>query len=296
MLHEMGEGHLEQPARLVAIDRAIQKSGLGKSLRHYEAIQGSQEHVRLVHSADYLSFLQGQEHHGGLLLVDPDMAMGAHTLVAAYRAVGAVILAVDLLMRGEVQNAFCCVRPPGHHARPGEAMGFCFFNNVAIAAKYALKNYGISRLAILDFDVHHGNGTEEIFLDDEHVLVCQTFLHPFYPNKPYATGNCRMINCPLVAGSGSEELHMAVESRWLPALEAFKPELIFMSAGFDAHSLDPIGQLKWEQSDFLWLTEVAKKIASEYSKGRVISVLEGGYDLESLGSCVVAHIRGLLSC
>jgi len=202
-------------------------------------------------------------------------------------------LAVDQVMAGEVENAFCNIRPPGHHAERARAMGFCFFDNIAVAAAHALAHHGLARIAIADFDVHHGNGTENIFHDDPRVLMCSTFQHPFYPYCGADSGNDHIINVPLAAGSGSEEFRSAVNKHWLPALEAFKPELVLISAGFDAHRDDDMAMLQFTDADYGWVTEILKHIAGNYSHGRIVSMLEGGYEMHALGRSAATHVKVL---
>jgi acetoin utilization deacetylase AcuC-like enzyme len=227
--------------------------------------------------------------------IDPDTAMNRHTWHAALRAAGAGVLAVDLVMAGEVQNAFCAVRPPGHHAERSNAMGFCFFNNIAVAAKHALKVHGLARVAIVDFDVHHGNGTEECFRNDMQVLMVSTFQHPFYPYSGTDHPAPNMVNIPLPGGTGGDEFCQVVNDLWLPRLREFKPEMIFISAGFDAHYEDDLGGLKLLEKDFAWVTEQIRQIADETAQGRIVSMLEGGYVLSALARSVAAHIKVLAS-
>jgi acetoin utilization deacetylase AcuC-like enzyme len=208
-------------------------------------------------------------------------------------AAGAAIQAVDLVMAGEVENAFCCIRPPGHHAGRSGASGFCIFNNVAVAAAHAIKHYQLQRVAILDFDVHHGDGTEDIFHDNPQVMLCSTFRHPFYPYTGAESGNDHIINVPLAAGTRGTEFREAVIQHWLPALDRFQPEFLLISAGFDAHYEDDMGGLALKEADYLWITETLKQVAKKYAQGRIVSVLEGGYALHALGRCVMIHIKSL---
>jgi acetoin utilization deacetylase AcuC-like enzyme len=219
--------------------------------------------------------------------------MSPGTLHAALRAAGAAVLATDLVVGGRAENAFCSVRPPGHHATRTRAMGFCIFNNVAVAAMHALDGHGLERVAIVDFDVHHGNGTEDIFSADERALMVSTFQHPFYPYSGVEGRSERMVNIPLAAYSGGQEFRTAVERHWLPALEAFRPEMLFVSAGFDAHREDDMAMLKWADADYAWVTERIRGVAASHAQGRIVSVLEGGYALHALGRCVAAHVRVL---
>ena len=220
--------------------------------------------------------------------------MSPATLAAAYRAAGAATLAVDLLSDGQVDNAFCCVRPPGHHAERSQAMGFCLFNNVAAGAAHALDAHGRERVAIVDFDVHHGNGTEDIFLDDERVLFCSTFEHPFYPFTPLLENNEHRISVPLDASARSAEFRTAVMDQWMPALERFRPEMVFVSAGFDAHRDDDMSHVSLEDADFLWVSERIAEVARRFASGRIVSCLEGGYEYHSLARSVELHLRVLM--
>lgn len=295
LLHEMGTWHPEQPARLMAIHDHLVASGLEAVLRHYDAPLATREQLVRVHSPQYVDSIFAQSPAQGMVRLDDDTAMGPHTLTAALRAAGAVVYATDLVMAKKAICVFCSVRPPGHHAERAEAMGFCFFNNIAVGAAHALEHYGLKRVAILDFDVHHCNGTEDIFRHDERVLLCSSFQHPFYPFKGADTISSHIINTPLPAGSGGKELRAAVEGRWLPALEEFRPELVFVSAGFDAHYEDDMGELNFTERDYTWITRQIKTVADRYAEGRIVSALEGGYEPHALGRSVVAHLKVLLS-
>jgi len=294
LLHDMGAHHPESPARLWAISDQLIASRLDSVLRHYQAPAATRAQLERVHDVDYVESIFRATPQHGLIALDPDTAMNPHTLSAALHAAGAVVQAVDLVMRGEVTAVFCNVRPPGHHAERKHAMGFCFFNNVAVGAAHALAAYGVERVAILDFDVHHGNGTEDIFGTDPRVLLCSTFQHPFYPYRGTAPTQDHIVNTPLAAGAGGAEFRRIVESRWLPALHRFKPQLVMFSAGFDAHRADDLGQLLFDEADYFWVTEQVKVIADQYAHGRIVSVLEGGYNTGALGRCVVAHVQALL--
>jgi acetoin utilization deacetylase AcuC-like enzyme len=225
--------------------------------------------------------------------LDGDTLMNPYSLDAALHAAGAAVQAVDLVMSGQAENAFCNIRPPGHHAGRARASGFCIFNNVAVAAAHALEKHGLERVAILDFDVHHGDGTEEIFHGDERVMLCSTFRHPYYPYCGADSSNSHIINVPLAAGASGETFRTAVSEHWLPALERFQPQMIFISAGFDAHREDDMGGLALRESDYEWVTEEAKRFAAQHAQRRIVSVLEGGYALSALGRSAVAHIKVL---
>ncbi len=292
--HDMGSGHPESPARLRAIEQALVASGLQKHLLRLEAPLATRSQLERVHDARYIQAIEAAAPQSGLRFMDPDTAMNPYTWIAALRAAGAAVLATDLVMAGTVHNAFCAVRPPGHHAECGHAMGFCFFNNVAVGVAHALEHHKLSHVAIVDFDVHHGNGTEDIFRDDERVLMVSSFQHPFYPGSGIAGRSERMVNIPLPAGSDGAELRAAVEQHWRPAIERFMPEMIFVSAGFDAHRDDEMAGLQWVDGDYDWITQWIKTIADEFSGGRIVSLLEGGYELPMLARNVVNYIAALV--
>ena len=420
--HDMGGYHPECPQRLVAIQNQLQATGLLSQLQHYEAPLVTTEQLARVHTPDYIESIRQTAPAAGLVMLDADTAMNPFTWNAALRAAGAVVLATDLVLNEKVKNAFCAIRPPGHHAESNRAMGFCLFNNVAVGVAHAIQQYHLQQVAILDFDVHHGNGSEEIFRDNSQVMLCSTFQHPFYPYcgadsaterminvpLPYgadgtvfrkavtdiwlpaldvlatdlvlnekvknafcairppghhaesnrAMGFClfnnvavgvahaiqqyhlqqvaildfdvhhgngseeifrdnsqvmlcstfqhpfypycgadsateRMINVPLPYGADGTVFRKAVTDIWLPALDKFKPEMIFVSAGFDAHRDDEMAQLQLIDEDYVWITQQIKAIANKYAHGRIVSVLEGGYELNALGRCVAAHISML---
>ncbi len=291
--HDMGADHPESPARIHAIEDMLIASGLFDFLQQHEAPEATREQLLRVHDAGYLDFIAAAAPQQGRLLLDGDTEMNPYTYLAALRAAGAAVLAVDLMMAGKVENAFCNIRPPGHHAVRGQAMGFCIFNNVAVAAAHALEHYGLQRVAIADFDVHHGNGTEDIIRDDPRVLLCSTFQHPFYPHLGADSSNDHIVNVPLAAGTGSEGFRAAVTQHWLPALEDFKPELLLISAGFDAHRDDDMSMLGLLDADYAWVTQQLKVVAAQHAKLRIVSVLEGGYDLPSLARSAHAHIKAL---
>jgi acetoin utilization deacetylase AcuC-like enzyme len=293
LLHEMGPEHPERPERLVAIEEKMITSRLDYVTSRREAPLATREQLLRVHEPAYLDALARLAPSSGLVRLDPDTAMNAHTLQAALRAAGAAILATDLVIGGKAQAAFCAVRPPGHHAERARAMGFCFFNNVAVAAAHALAQHGLERVAVVDFDVHHGNGTEDMFRDDTRVLMVSTFQHPFYPGSGIEGRSERMVNVPLAAGAGSREFRAAVEQEWLPALERFRPQMLFFSAGFDAHRDDGMAFLRFSDADYGWVTGQMRSVAAKWARGRMVSVLEGGYNLDVLGRCVVAHLHEL---
>jgi acetoin utilization deacetylase AcuC-like enzyme len=294
-LHQMVPGHSEQPARVAVITEELRARGLYDLLEHYEAPLATDEHLARVHPPEYIDHIRARAPAAGLEILDPDTAMCPETHEAARRAAGANVLAVDLVMAGRAQRAFCNVRPPGHHAERSRAMGFCLFNNVAIGAAHALEHHRLERVAILDFDVHLGNGTEDIFRDDDRVLLCSLFQHPLYPdlNPPSVPG--RIVNCPLPADSGSAEFRAVVTEHWLPALEAFAPRMIFVSAGFDAHASDPLAQLRLATDDYAWITDAACSVADRHANGRMVSTLEGGYDLKALAASGATHVERLMA-
>jgi len=291
--HDMGAHHPECPARIHAIEDQLIASGLMNYLQHHEADEATREQLLRVHDAGYVDSIAASVPPQGIAQLDGDTAMNPYSYLAALRAAGAVVMAVDLVMAGKAENAFCNIRPPGHHAERAQAMGFCIFNNIAVGAAHALAQHGLQRVAILDFDVHHGNGTENIFHDDPRVMLCSTFQHPFYPYCGTDSGNGHIINVPLVAGSGSMEFRAAVTRHWLPALENFQPEMLFISAGFDAHRDDDMAMLNLSESDYAWVTTEAKLIAERFAQRRIVSALEGGYELHALGRSVAAHIKVL---
>jgi len=289
--HEMGMHHPEQPARLSAINDRLVASGLGMVLLHHDAIPANREHLLLAHDADYIDRIFATSPNEGHVWLDPDTAMNRHTLEAALHAAGAVVQAVDLVMQGAARQAFCAVRPPGHHAERSRSMGFCVFNNVAIGAYHALQQHDLERVAIVDFDVHHGNGTEDIISGDDRVLFCSTFQHPFYPHSGYENCANNVVNVPLANGSSGAAFREAVYHQWLPRLREFEPQLILVSAGFDAHQADDMAGLNLIDDDFKWVTLKICEVAEQSANGRVVSTLEGGYELHALARSVEAHIR-----
>jgi len=292
-LHEMGAGHPESPQRLKAILAALDAAGLMARLDVRQAPLAAREHLERVHDSGHVDGVFGASPQRGYAYLDPDTSMNPKSLDAALRAAGAVVAATDAVMKGEVESAFCAVRPPGHHATPTRPMGFCLFNNVAIGAMHALEAHGLERVAVLDFDVHHGNGTEDAFHEDSRVMLCSTFQHPYYPFCGADSGNEHIINVPLAAMTDGAGFRRAVERHWLPALERFRPQLVFVSAGFDAHRDDPLAYLKLDDADYRWVTERLLEVARRDAEGRVVSTLEGGYNTEALGRCVVEHVSAL---
>jgi acetoin utilization deacetylase AcuC-like enzyme len=295
LLHDPGEGHAERPARLTAVTEALHAAL--PALDWHEAPRASRGQLLRVHSDDLLALVLDTDLH--LLLepipLDPDTFLSAGSAEAALRAAGAGVAAVDAVMSAKIRRAFCAVRPPGHHATDSVAMGFCLFNNIAVAAAHACDKHGLSRVAIVDFDVHHGNGTQAIFDTDPRVMYLSSHQLPLYPDSGHANerGVGNIVNVPLSPGTGSAGFRRFWEEQLLPALDAFRPQLLLISAGFDAHRLDPLAQLELETDDFRWVTERLVGIALRHAQGRVVSMLEGGYDLTALREAVVAHVSAL---
>jgi len=293
VLHEMGAGHPESPQRLRSILSAIESSGLAASLDLREAPEATREQLERVHEREHVDLIYESAPESGYAYLDPDTSMNARSLSAALRAAGALVAGTDAVMSGPAKRAFCAVRPPGHHATRDRPMGFCIFNNVAIGAAHALAVHGLERVAVLDFDVHHGNGTEDAFHEDPRVMLCSTFQHPYYPYSGADSGNEHIINVPLPAMTDGRGFRAAVERFWMPALESYRPQLVFVSAGFDAHRDDPLAYLKLDDEDYRWVTERLVEVAERHAGGRVVSTLEGGYNTEALARCVVEHLRSL---
>lgn len=311
--HEMGSWHPESPARLQAIEDQLIASRIDGILDYREAAAADLNAIARVHSASAIALIRDNVpapkpalvsddpgavagRHAGYYPLDGDTSLNAYSWQAALKAAGAAVAATDAVMAGELDNAFCAIRPPGHHASPTEPMGFCLFNNVAIAARHALEVHGLKRVAIVDFDVHHGNGTEEAFADEPRVLMVSFFQHPFYPytgtgSSSRMHGNA--VNVPVPAYTKGDVVRQLITEKWLPALHAHRPEMLFVSAGFDAHAEDDIGQMGLVEDDYAWITRQIMAIAKEYSKGRIVSCLEGGYNLSALGRSVVAHVKVL---
>lgn len=292
-LHDMGSHHPECPDRLGAISDRLIAAGLDLYLQFHDAPLAELPQLLRAHPQEYVDSLFSLSPTEGIKHVDPDTAMSPGTLTAALRAAGAGIMAVDLVMEKKASAAFCAVRPPGHHAERAKAMGFCFFNNIAVAAYHALETHGLSRVAIVDFDVHHGNGTENIVSGDDRILMVGTFQHPFYPYCGTENPAANMCNVPLPAGTRGDVFRDVVADIWMPRLRAFQPELVLISAGFDAHYEDDMGSMGLVESDYAWVTERMREVAVESAQGRMVSMLEGGYVLSSLARSVAAHIRAM---
>ena len=300
--HDMGGGHPECPQRLDAIEDRLLLTGVGDALERFDVPLATLAQITRAHSVAHLEHLEslsqrlvadapaGGPDHAQL---DPDTVLMRHTVLAARRAAGAAVAATDAVLSGALENAFCAVRPPGHHACREQAMGFCFLNNVAIAARHALEAHGLERVAIVDFDVHHGNGTEDILAGDERVLMVGIFQHPFYPYTDVEHPAPNMFNLPVPAYTRGVDVRELIEMMWLPRLEAFRPQLILVSAGFDAHRDDELGQLRLNEQDFAWITERVRGVAQRHAGGRIVSMLEGGYNLDALATSVEAHVRVL---
>ena len=295
--HDMGAGHPECPQRLDAIDDHLISTGLDVALQRREAPLAQLGDVGLAHASGHVAelreLLARVTESGQPRAIDPDTVASPGTWNAVLRAAGAAVAATDAVIDGEVENAFCAVRPPGHHATRDQAMGFCFFNNVCIAARHALDVRGLQRVAIVDFDVHHGNGTEDIIAGDERVLMVSFFQHPLYPNSGGVPKGTNMVNLPVPAYTRGAEIRELIEAMWMPRLNEFKPEMIFISAGFDAHREDELGQLGLIEADYEWITQRIKWVADRHAQGRIVSCLEGGYALGALARSVASHLRVL---
>jgi acetoin utilization deacetylase AcuC-like enzyme len=293
--HEMPPGHPERVDRIRAVTEALANPRFDDAIRR-EAPKAEVDAATLVHDRRYVDLIVGNAPTEGFVQLDADTFMSPGTLPAALHAVGGACLAVDEVMRGSVANAFCAIRPPGHHAESDSGMGFCIFNNVAIAARHAQKAHGAERVAIIDWDVHHGNGTQEIFWKDPSVLYASSHQFPFYPGTGAAneTGVGNIVNAPLEAGAGAAEFRSALTGKLLPAIDAFRPDLILISAGFDAHRRDPLGMLELGEEDFVWATRELMALANRHCAGRIVSMLEGGYDLQALAGSTAAHVAALM--
>ncbi|MBU1174683.1 MAG: histone deacetylase family protein [Alphaproteobacteria bacterium] len=294
LLHDAGDGHPESAERIYAIQNHLIVSNLEFVLHHYDAPLATRDQLAAAHDGAYVDQILAQRVESGYIHLDGDTTMSPGTLQAALRAAGAGVHAVDLVMAGTANPVFCAVRPPGHHAERGKAMGFCLFDNIAVAAAHALNKYGIERIAIIDFDVHHGNGTEDIFRDDPRVLFCSSFQHPFYPFTGHEKVTKNLIDVPLAAGATGAEFQKAVTELWMPALDAFRPQFLFISAGFDAHVFDDMSDIQLTEGDYTWVTQRMVEIAKRHAQGRIVSMLEGGYEPDSLARSVAAHLKALL--
>ena len=297
LAHDQGHGHPESPARLDAITDHLRATGLDVALDWRDAPAVDLAAAKRAHDANYVdalaSTLSELSLSGGTRALDADTTACAGTWAAVQRAAGAAVAATDAVLSGEVDNAFCAVRPPGHHATRTQAMGFCFFNAVAIAARHALDHHGLQRVAIVDFDVHHGNGTEDIVAGDPRILMVSFFQHPLYPGSGVDASADNLLNLPLPPYSDGKAMRELVQREWLPRLNAFAPQLLIVSAGFDAHRDDPLAQLGLVEDDYRWLTQQLKAVADRHCQGRIVSCLEGGYALGPLARSVAAHLRVL---
>jgi len=299
--HDMGMGHPESPNRLRAIVRQLEQSGTMVQLPQIEPRVAEDEWVAQVHTRAYVASLKQQAPASGRVSLDPDTSMSPGSLTAAYLAAGGVLAGVDAIMQQRVDHVFCAVRPPGHHAEADRAMGFCLLNNVAIAARYAQKKHGLSRVLIVDWDVHHGNGTQHSFEDDPSILFFSTHQYPHYPGTGRESEHGRgegegyTINVPMEAGEGDDEYRAVFHNILVPAAERFKPELVIISAGFDAHKDDPLASMGLTEAGYGELTGIVAGIAKNHAQGRILSSLEGGYNLTALAASVDAHVRGLLA-
>jgi acetoin utilization deacetylase AcuC-like enzyme len=295
--HDMGSFHPECPERLAAIEDALIASGVGDALTRLQAPLATQAQLLRAHTPEHVQRLaQLAALERDYIALDPDTILARYSYAAALRAAGACVAAVDAVMAGELENAFCSVRPPGHHAVRDKPMGFCFFSNVAVATKHAIAEHGLKRVLVVDFDVHHGNGTEDVLAEDcdaGRVLMVSIFQSPFYPYSGEHPKAGNMVNLPVAAYTRGPAVREMITQQWLPAIERFKPELVMISAGFDAHRDDDLGQLGLVEADYVWMTEQLMQVATQHAKGRIVSSLEGGYNLQALGRSVVAHVRTL---
>ena len=292
--HEMGPHHPECPERLGAINDMLLTKGLLDYMAPYDAEPATVDQLERAHAALYVQELIAASPTEGYHHVDPDTSMNPHTLQAALRAAGAVVQATDLVLGGKAPSAFCNIRPPGHHAERDSAQGFCFFNNVAVGIRHALDGHGLQRVALIDFDVHHANGSEDILMGDERVLMCSIYEKGLFPDSGESHDGPNMVNVGLPARVGSDAFREAVLEQWLPALDAFAPQLIYISAGFDAHREDDMGNLALVEADYAWVTQQIMRLADRHCRGRVISCLEGGYALSALARSTAAHVRSLI--
>lgn len=293
MRHEMGADHPESPARLAAIHDRLLFDGLLDLMSVHDAPLATQEQLLRVHTPGHVARVMASTPMQGYVEVDPDTRMNPHSAVAALRAAGAAVMGTDLVFGGRAETAFCAVRPPGHHAQRDAAMGFCLFDNAAVAIRHALSTHGVDRVALVDFDVHHGNGSQDVFRDDPRVLMCSTYELDLYP-FPQDTSGPNMVNVALPPRSGGAAFRAAVADRWLPALERFAPQFVVVSAGFDGHRLDDMGNLGLLEADYQWVTRELLALARRHCGGRLVSCLEGGYHLASLARSVAAHVAVLV--
>ncbi|MBE0532736.1 MAG: histone deacetylase family protein [Rhodospirillales bacterium] len=293
--HSNFPGHPEQPDRLRVIDTALEDPAFFL-LDRREAPEGSIKEIKRVHAPYHVEAILESVPKEGYVALDPDTGLCPASGQAALRAVGAACAAIDAVLAGEARNAFCAIRPPGHHAEAAQAMGFCLFNNAAVAARHGRVECGLERVAVVDFDVHHGNGTQAAFEEDPTLFYASSHQWPAYPGTgmEHETGVGNIVNVPLAPGSGSEQFRQGYTQRILPELAKFKPDLIIISAGFDAHARDPLAQLRLQTEDFAWVTRELLKVADACCRGRVVSVLEGGYDLPALSASVAVHVRELM--
>jgi acetoin utilization deacetylase AcuC-like enzyme len=292
--HDTGPGHPESAQRLSAIEDRFIENRVWDFLKPVDAPEVTREQLLRVHKPGHLDRIEASIPRTGYARLDQDTVVSPCSLTAARRAAGAAVAAVDLILDGAFDTAFCGVRPPGHHAERDRVLGFCLYNNLAVGAAHALEAHGLERIAILDFDVHQGNGTEDIFIGDDRVLYCSIFEHPFFPFTTPPENSERVVSIPLDATARSAQFRSAIHDHWLPALERFEPQLIFVSAGFDAHRDDEMSHVSLTDGDFRWVAEAIMKIATRHASGRVISALEGGYEIHSLARCVEAHVRVLM--
>ena len=293
MLHDAGSTHPESKMRIQVINEALKRYPFKEPIHFIEALCATKEQLMRAHDETYIDWIHSISPKHDSIGIDADTLMNPHTYRAALLAAGAVVLAVDCVMQEKSQVVFCNVRPPGHHAEKDKAMGFCFFNNVAVGVMHAIAEYKLHRIAIIDFDVHHGNGTQNIFQHDKRVLYCSSFEHPLYPGYDEENDNEHIIGVPLKAGTEGKEFREKVKAAWFDKILAFKPELVFFSAGFDAHIKDPLADLKLLEDDYVWLTKEIKKLSKQSAAGKMISVLEGGYHLEALAHSVPLHVAAM---
>lgn len=292
--HDAGPMHPDTAERLSAISNQLIMSGLEFVVRYHDAPIVTREQLERVHDADYLDRVHALDPDEGYVEIDGDTMMSPGSMRAAEHAAGAGVMAVDLVMSGDAHSAFCAVRPPGHHAERDKAMGFCLFNNIAVAAAHALDAHGLNRVAVVDFDVHHGNGTEDIFKAEPRVLFCSSFQHPFYPFTGHESDTENLVDVPLSGSATGKEFREAIAEHWLPALDRFAPEMMLISAGFDAHVFDDMSNVSLVDDDYKWITQELLAIARKHGQGRVVSVLEGGYEPQVLARSVVTHLNVLV--